>query len=65
MKLTVTKLSKKQALDLVKVAAYLAVSAVLTYVITLSTDNPEFFGPLTPMVNLALVAARDFLKADQ
>lgn len=64
MSLKITKLSKKQATDLIKVAAYLAASAVLTYLITLTTDNPEFIGPLTPLVNLALVAARDMVTED-
>jgi len=60
----ITKLSKAQLLGLVKVAAYLAVSAVISYLITLSTDNPEFFGVLTPIVNLGLVALRDLFKQD-
>jgi len=37
---------------------------VISYLITLTTDSPELFGIMNPIVNLGLVAARDFLKDD-
>lgn len=63
--LKVTKLSAKQGKGLLKVAAYLAASAVVSYILTLTTDNPEFFGPITPLVNLGLVALRDMLREEK
>ena len=62
--MTVTKLSRKQATSILKVAAYLAASAVISYLITLTTDSPELFGIMNPIVNLGLVTLRDLLKDD-
>lgn len=60
-----SKLSKKQLLGLVKVALYIMATALVTYAITFIQGNPEFFGALTPIVNLGLVAARDFFQEDK
>jgi len=62
--MTITKLSQKQVFNMLKVAAYLAASAVISYLITLTTDSPELFGMLNPIVNIGLVAARNFLNDD-
>jgi len=59
-----SKLTKKQLLGLLKVAVYIGVSAVLSYLVTLTTDSPEFFGVLTPVINLGLVALRDLFRED-
>jgi fatty acid desaturase len=53
-----SRITKDQAKKIAKTALYLAVSAVVSYLITLTTQNPELFGPLTVVVNLVLV----FLK---
>lgn len=53
-----SRITKDQAKKIAKTALYLALSAVISYLITLTTDNPDLFGPLTVVVNLVLV----FLK---
>ena len=39
----------------VQTAGYLAVSAVLTYLVTATTNDPQLFGGLTAIINLVLV----------
>lgn len=39
----------------IKAASYIAVSAVLGYVITATTDSPQLFGALTGLINILLV----------
>jgi hypothetical protein len=39
----------------VKVAVYLALSSVVGYLITASTNDPQLFGPVTALVNVLLV----------
>lgn len=53
-----SRITKDQAKKIAKTALYLALSAVISYLITLTTQNPDLFGPLTVLVNLVLV----FLK---
>lgn len=38
-----------------KAAAYVAVSAVVAFLVTATTDNPELLGPATVLVNVLLV----------
>ena len=38
-----------------QVALYVGVSAVLNYLITAMTGDPELFGPLTGLINIVLV----------
>ncbi len=38
-----------------KAALYVAVSTVIAYLITATTNDPTLFGPLTVLVNTALV----------
>lgn len=38
-----------------KTALYLGLSAVIAGLITASADDPQLFGPITAIVNLALV----------
>ena len=49
----ISKLDKKQIVDVLKAAAYVGVSATLDYVISHTTDTQ--FGLLTPVINIALV----------
>ena len=51
-------LTKPQALKIGKAALYIALSAVISYLLTLITNQPELFGALTPLINVVLV----FLK---
>lgn len=53
-----TKIDKAQALKILKTAGYLAVSAVIGYLIALTTDQPELFGLYTPIVNIVLVTVK-------
>lgn len=45
-----------------KTALYLAVSAAIGGVLAETTQNPELFGVVTPIVNLLLVAVRQYVK---
>jgi len=39
----------------IKAAGYLALSSVIGFLITASTDDPQLFGPVTALVNVLLV----------
>lgn len=56
------KLTRANAWSIGKAALYIGVSAILGYLISLITDNPELFGVFTPIVNIILVTARQFFK---
>ncbi|MCO4274256.1 hypothetical protein NG701_07415 [Pseudarthrobacter sp. HLT3-5] len=48
-----------------KAAAWSAASAVLAYIITATTNDPELFGPMTVFINAALVfVQKTFLSQD-
>lgn len=51
-------ISKDQWLKVGKAALYVGLSAVISYLITLIADQPELFGPLTPIVNIVLVTLK-------
>lgn len=53
-----SKISKDQAAKIGKAALYIGLSAVISYLITLIADQPELFGPLTPIVNIVLVTLK-------
>lgn len=53
-----TKIDKTQALKILKAAGYVGVSAVLAYLISLTTDQPELFGVYTPIINIVLVTVK-------
>lgn len=48
-------ITKEQGLKVLKTAAYVAVSAVLAFLIAFVTDNPEMFGIYAPIINVVLV----------
>lgn len=50
--------------QVVKVAIYVAVSAVLAAFITATTNNPQLFGEATVLINLLLVAVRKYLDPE-
>jgi len=53
-----SKITKDQGVKILKTALYIAASAVISYLITVVTDQPELFGPLTPIVNIILVTLK-------
>ena len=56
-----TKLDKAQILKVIKAAAYVSLSAGLSYLITYTTDNPDLFGVFTVLINTGLVFLRQLL----
>lgn len=61
--MTISALSKSQAVKVLKVALYVGVSAALDYVIS-ATQGTEF-GVLTPLINIALVTLKQlFTEAE-
>lgn len=55
-------ITKEQGLKILKTAAYVAVSAVLGFLISLVADQPELFGVFAPIINVVLVTIRQALK---
>lgn len=51
-------ITKEQGLKVLKTAAYVAISAVLAFLIAFVTDNPEMFGIYAPIINVALVTLK-------
>lgn len=45
----------------VKTAGYLALSAVISYFVTATTNDPQLFGPVTAVVNVILVLLKTTL----
>lgn len=58
-------LTKNQALKIVKTALYLGASAILGYLITLTTNQPDLLGQYTVVVNLVLVFLKQFVSEDK
>lgn len=56
MQLKPTKLDKAQLLHVLKVILYVGASASIAHVIALIANDPNLFGPLTPIINIVLVA---------
>ena len=56
--MTITKITREQAIKILKAAAYVVASALISFVIALLQDQPEMFGVYTPFVNTALVALK-------
>lgn len=56
-------LTKKQVFDIGKVAGYVAISAVLDYLISITTATE--FGQLTPVINLVLVAFKKLVTTEK
>lgn len=52
------KITKEQGLKVLKTATYVALSAVLAFLIAFVTDNPEMFGIYAPIINVALVTLK-------
>ena len=60
----ISPVTKAQWLKVLKAALYVGASAVISFFVSLLADNPDLFGPLTPLVNVALVTVKQlFSKA--
>lgn len=53
-------LDKAQAMKILKVTIYVAISAALDYLISISSGTQ--FGTLTPLINILLVSVRQLFK---
>lgn len=51
-------ITKDQSIKILKATAYVAVSAVLGFLISVVTDQPELFGVYAPIINIALVTIK-------
>lgn len=51
-------ITKEQVKKIVKATLYVGASAAISYLITLTTDQPELLGVLTPVVNIVLVTLK-------
>jgi len=60
-----SKISKDQAVKILKAAVYVGLSAIISYFITVLADQPELFGPLTPVVNVVLVTLKQAFTKPQ
>jgi len=58
-------LTKNQALKIAKTALYLGASAIISYLITLTTNQPDLLGQYTVLVNLVLVFLKQFVTEDK
>ena len=56
--LQISAIDREQAVKILKVAVYVSVSAFLSAIIAKLADNPELFGPLTPIINVVLVTIK-------
>ena len=61
MKLSITK---SQALKISKAALYVGISAVISYFVALTTNQPELFGVYTPIVNVCLVTIKQLFTEE-
>jgi hypothetical protein len=57
----ISKITKDQAVKIVKAVLYVSVSAGLAYLITLTNDNPDLFGIYTVIINGLLVTIKQAL----
>jgi uncharacterized membrane protein YoaK (UPF0700 family) len=65
MEITMSPISKEQWKKVLKAAAYLFVSAVISAVLAAIADNPALFGVFTPVVNILLVTVKQlFTEAE-
>lgn len=58
-------ITKDQFLKIVKAAAYVGASAIISYITTLILNDPQAFGYLTPFVNILLVSLKQALTDGQ
>ena len=63
--MALTKLDKTQSVKILKTVGYVAASAVIGYLLTLVTNQPELFGVFTPIVNIVLVALKQLFTTPE
>lgn len=63
--MALTKIDKTQGLKILKTVGYVAASAVIGYLLTLVTNQPELFGVFTPIVNVVLVALKQLFTTPE
>lgn len=63
--MSVSAITKDQAVKILKVALYLAVSSVIGAVLARIADDPMVFGVATPIVNVVLVTLKQFFTEGQ
>jgi len=56
--------TKNQWLKVAKTAAYVALSALIGYAISLTTEQPELFGAYAGLVNVALVTLKQLVTTE-
>lgn len=61
----VTKITKNQAFKIIKASLYIGVSAVLSYLITLTSNSPELFGPFAALINIVLVTLKQLFTPSE
>lgn len=57
--------TKNQVFKVLKAALYIGASAIISYLVTLTTDQPELFGQYTAVINLVLVILKQFVTEDK
>ena len=60
-----SRIDRAQAVKIGKAALYVGLSAVISYLITLIANQPELFGPLTPIINIVLVTLKQVFTQPQ
>lgn len=63
--MALSTLDKKRSLKILKTVGYVAASAVIGYLLTLITKQPELFGVFTPLVNVVLVALKQLFTTPE
>jgi hypothetical protein len=58
----ISPVTKAQWLKVLKAALYVGASAVLSFFVSLLADNPDLVGPLTPVINISLVALKQLFS---
>lgn len=53
-----SKITKKQAVSIARAGLYVGVSAAIAKVTSDVANDPDLFGTLTPLVNVALVTLK-------
>lgn len=61
----VSKITRGQWMEILKALLYVTVSSIISYAITLLTENPDFFGAYTVLVNGLLVAIKKLFTEDK
>ena len=61
--MALSKISKDQAISILKVTVYVAISAAIDYLISISTGTQ--FGIFTPIINIVLVTIKKLFTSPE